>query len=290
MSTGIGGKVREVTELGKLYVGLFEAEVIAINPSTEEYKSILKIDLKEDSKAAEYLGESKDGNTFLRIDFWLKPLNKEITTNLKVTYFLENSLRTNKDGGKNQYINNVGSCSWADEPDNLPDWFKKTEYRQAFAGEEDLYSFIRTWLGKLDFKDPETVMQLDWKKLMKGNTKEIKEQLGGDYSTNVLALASVAAREKAGEIKEYQGVYGKGVLPTYCLKQFRVVNYELPQVLDALKLKAPKDLKLHEKFVIQVFGEYGCKDFFSLKDIKVYDATENFAASEKEIDSSDAEY
>lgn len=302
MATGIGGKIRENTGGNNLYVGLFEAEVIAINPTTEEYKSILNIDLKEDSKAAEYLGESRDGNTFLRVDFWLKPLNKDITTNLKVTYFLENSLRTNKDDTKKQFINNVGSCSWADLPENLPNWFKEREFRPAYSGEEDLYSFIRTWLGKLDFKDTDTVMQLDWKKLMKGNVKEIKEQLGGDYSTNVLAEAVVITREKEGETKEFQGVYGKVILPVYCLKQLRLVDYDNPEILKALvrkeeiskmpteKGKTKEYLKIHEKFVVGIFGEYGCKDFFILKDIKVYDPADNFIASDKEIDDEDGDY
>jgi hypothetical protein len=29
------------------------------------------MELKEDSKAAEYIGESRDGNTTLRLDVWL---------------------------------------------------------------------------------------------------------------------------------------------------------------------------------------------------------------------------
>jgi hypothetical protein len=37
---------------------LFEANVIAINPTAEEFKDILGMELKEDSKATEYLGET----------------------------------------------------------------------------------------------------------------------------------------------------------------------------------------------------------------------------------------
>ena len=285
MSTaGIGGKVRENQEINNSkYVGLFEAEVIAINPSVEEYKSILGIELKEDSKAAEYLGENRDGNTFLRIDFWLKNLTNETANKLKVTYFLENAKRENKDGTKYQYINNVGNCSWAEDEEGLPGWFKTRDFRQANSGEEDLYNFAKIWLGKLDFRDTDTVFELDFKKLMKGNIKELKEQIRGDYCTNVVGLATVAAKEKDGEIKEYQGVYNK-VLPTYCFKQFRLLDYSNPEVFENLKIKAQKDLKIHEKFVTQLYSEYGCKDFFTLLDIKEYDSSENFAASNKEID------
>ena len=68
----IEGKVRPQTEQFVKKVGIFEAEVICINTTTEEFKEVLNIDLKEDSKAAEYLGESKEGNNYLRLNFWLK--------------------------------------------------------------------------------------------------------------------------------------------------------------------------------------------------------------------------
>ena len=88
MST-IGGVKRESTTESKFNkkVGLFEANVIAINPTNEEYKDVLGIELGEDSKATNYLGETKDGNTYLRVDVWLQEVkNKE---NFKVSFFLE---------------------------------------------------------------------------------------------------------------------------------------------------------------------------------------------------------
>ena len=79
MST-IGGKKRESTSLEfTKKVGLFEATVVAINPDLEEYKNRLNIELKEDSKAIEYLGTSNDGNNQLRVDVWLEEVkSKEI--------------------------------------------------------------------------------------------------------------------------------------------------------------------------------------------------------------------
>ena len=96
--SSIGGKKRESSGNNENYtkrVGLFEAKVIAINPSLEEYKDKLGIELKEDSKAVEYLGESRDGNTYLRLDFWLEEVkNKD---RFKVSFFLENKEKENKD-------------------------------------------------------------------------------------------------------------------------------------------------------------------------------------------------
>ena len=113
----------------------------------------------------------------------------------------EDKVRENKDGTKKQYINNVGVCSWADDENNLPDWFKSREYREAYVGEEDFYSFLRTWLGNLDYRDADTVLQLEWKKLMRGNLRDLTEQINGEWSTNVVALATIISKEKDGGVR-----------------------------------------------------------------------------------------
>lgn len=288
--SNIGGKKRESvqqTDYAKK-VGLFEAKVIAINPDAEEYKETLGIELKEDSKALEYLGENRDGNKTLRVDFWLEEIkNKE---KYKVTFFLENKEKVNKDGTKKQYINNVGTCSWASDANDLPEWFAKREYRVAFVGEDELYSFLQTWLGNLDYRDAETTLQLDWKNMMKGNLKDIKSQIGGEYCVNIMALATIKTVEKDGEVKEYQGVYNKAFLPAYDIKQFRVTDYSKSDVLNSLRAKKTKDLKRYERFVINVTGEYGCKDFYILKDLKEYSAGDNIVSTDAVISDEDASY
>ena len=269
-------------------VGLFTAEVIAINPTLEQYKDVLEIDLPEGSKATEYLGKNKDDNNYLRVDVWLK--EEKNGDKFKVTFFLEDKERVNKDGSKKQYINNIGGCSWAEEENMLPDWFKKREYRAAHVGEEELYNFLRTWLGQLDYSKEDSALDLDWKKLMKGNTSELKAQVNGAYCTPVVALATVVMREKEGEMKEYQGVYNKAFLPTYALKNFRTVNYSDNSVLSNIRSKKSKDLKPHERFVLSVTGEYGCKDFYILKDIKEYNADDNLVASDAAISTDGGDY
>ena len=223
--SSIGGKKREQTQLPEFTkkVGLFEANVIAINPTAEEYKDLLNIELKEDSRVVEYLGKSQDGNSTLRVDVWLEDVKSK--ERFKVTFFLEDKAKENKDQTKKQYINAVGSCSWADDPNNLPEWFASRDYRVAYVGEEDLYNFMRTWLGNLDYRDAETTLQIDWKKLMKGNLKDLKEQIGGELATTFVAMATVKTVIKDEEAKEYQSVYNRAFLPAYSLKNFRLVNY-----------------------------------------------------------------
>ncbi|NDB81436.1 MAG: hypothetical protein EB127_01615 [Alphaproteobacteria bacterium] len=281
--SNIGGKKKEQlqsTEYVKK-VGLFEATVVAINPDAEEYKEVLGIEVKEDSKSVEYLGKSQDGNATLRVDVWLEEVkNKD---KFKVTFFLEDKERENKDQTKKQYINNVGTCTWADDPNNLPEWFSSRDYRVAFMGEEELYNFLRTWLGGLDYRDAETTLQLEWKKLMKNNLRDLKEQINGEYCTNVVALATVKTVIKDDETKEYQGVYNKAFLPAYSIKQFRLVDFNNSNTLSTIRSKKSKDLKPYERFVLTVTGEYGCKDYYILKDLKEYNADDNLVASDKAI-------
>jgi len=289
--SSIGGKKREITgnsDFGKK-VGLFEANVIAVNPTAEEFKDILGMELKEDSKAAEYLGETKDGNNYLRVDFWLEEVkNKE---KFKVSFFLEDKERENKDLTKKQYIKSTGLCSWAADENDLADWFTKgRDYRVAYTGEEDLYNFMRTWLSDLDYRDANTVLQLEWKKLMRGNVKDLKDQIDGEYSKSIVALATVIVKERDGESKEYQGIYNKAFLSGYALKQFRLVDYGSKRLQADLKNKKPKDLKSHEKFVVNVTGEYGCKDHFTFKDLQDYNAEDNLVASDAFISDDGDDY
>ena len=289
MST-IGGKKRESNALPdfKKSVGLFEAKVIAVNPNMEEYKDILGIELKEDSKALEYLGKTDEGNIKLRIDIWLEEVKDN--EKFKVTFFLEDKEKENKDGSKYQYINAVGVCSWASDPNDLPDWFAKRDYRVAYVGEEDLYNFMRTWLNELDYRDAETVLEMDWKKLMKGNVKDIKSQIDGEWCSTIGALATIKIVAKDGDTKEYQGVYNKLFLPPYSIKQFRLVDYSKTETLNKLRAKKTRDLKAHEKFAVNVTGEYGCKDYFTLKDLRDYNPDDNLVASDKTISEDDSDF
>lgn len=289
MST-IGGKKRESNALPdfKKSVGLFEAKVIAVNPDMEEYKDILGIELKEDSKVLDYLGKTDEDNIKLRIDIWLEEVKDN--EKFKVTFFLEDKEKENKDGSKYQYINAVGVCSWASDPNDLPDWFAKRDYRVAYVGEEDLYNFMRTWLNNLDYRDAETILEIDWKKLMKGNVKDIKSQIDGEWCSTIGALATIKIVAKDGDTKEYQGVYNKLFLPPYSIKQFRLVDYSKTETLNKLRAKKTKDLKAHEKFAVNVTGEYGCKDYFTLKDLRDYNPDDNLVASDKTISEDDSDF
>jgi hypothetical protein len=290
--SNIGGDKRqspafEEKEFAKK-IGLFEARVIAVNPTTEEYSDVLGRQLKEDSKATEYLGTSKDGNARLRLDFWLEEVKTQ--EKIKLSFFIENKEKENKDQTKKQYINNIGRCTWADSPNNLPPWFKERENRVAFVGEEDLYNFLRSWLSNIDFSSKKSTLQLEFNKLIKGNVKELNEQINGEWATNIVALATVSSKETADGVKEYQAIYNKAFLPPYSIKAFRLLDYNKAEAISALRQKSQKELKPHERFVLNVVGEYGCKDFFTFKELKDYNSEDNLVASDKVIADDDSEF
>lgn len=279
--SSIKGKQREALEDFGKKIGMVEVEVIAVNPTIEEFKEVLGRELDADSKLTEYLGESRDGNNYCRVDFWLKAT--EAGQTFKASFFLEDKVRTNQDGDKQQYINNIGVCSWAADPDTLPSWFAARDYRDAKGGEEDFYTFIRAWLGGLDYRDTDTELELDWKKLMKGNLDDLKDQIGGDFAVPFIAMATVAIKEVGDELKEYQGIYTRGFLPAFTMRHFTLIDYSDPAIIAKLAAKASKDLKVHERFVTNVTGDYGCKDIYSLKPLSEYIAEEHIVASDESM-------
>lgn len=281
----ITGNKKENIDFSKR-IGLFTARVIAINPTAKEYSEILGIDLSEDSNAAEYLGE-KEGVPTARITFWLQDVKTE--DKFSMSFFLQDEYRANKDGNNFQYINNVGTCTWATEESKLPEWFLTREFRRAKVGEEELYEFLHYWIS-LDYKDEGTVLSLDWKKLIKGNVSELTEQIDGEYSSEVVCLATVILKEKDDGIKEYQGVYNKAFLSPIYLKHFRNVDYSNPEILDKLKKRKPKELKPYERFALRISGEYGVKDIYKLCDICDYNPDDFLTASNKVIQNDDASY
>lgn len=283
----IGGSKREIPQGGDFpkKVGIFEAKVIAINPNEREYKDILGIELKEDSNATNYYDDIKKK---LRVNVWLQDVNSDFKTN--ATFWLEHGEKENKDATKKQYINSIGVCSWASSPDLLPAWFLKRDYRVAHIGEEEFLGFVRIWLGGLDFSDMDTEIFLDWKKVMKGDLTDLKDQIDGEFSQTVGALATVKTVDKEDGPKSYQNIFIKSFFPGYSIKSMRVVDYNNPDVVRGLTFRKSAELKMHERFVVNVAGEYGCKDYYTFKELHDYDPDSNLVESDKVIAADSADF
>lgn len=280
----IKGKAREQKEFVKK-TGFFEGEVIAINPDREKLEKILSTTLEKDP---EYLSKDDNGKTKVNIVAWIRDMKSGELRNIR--FFLKDVEKENKDKTKKQYINDVGMTTWADDPKNLAEWFASRSYRVAHEGEEELYNFAVTWLNKLDTRDAETVLSFDWSKLMKGNVKEIADQVTGEYSGTICCLVTMRTVDKEGQPMEYEQVYNKEFLPGYAMKQIRLRKIDDIFIEGAKATEKKKRSKL-QKFVLNITDlQYGVKDHFTLGELTPYDPSKNITAGNAVISQDDTSY
>jgi len=297
----VKGKQRTATEfVKKLYVGFTSVKVVAVNPSREELNKLIgKEDTPED-KPIEYSGTDQEGNDRMRILFCLK--DDESKELFFYSFNLTNKERKNKDGDKCQVVNSTCITSWApylkkgdaitDKVDEsvLQDWFlnftsKEKEnlgpkkWRKALAGEEELVTLLRAWLGRLNFMDPETEVLVDTKKLFKQNFKELRELISldeeGKFTTDGLDSPFVillgVRKDEDDPTKKYQQVWGKGFLPNSFMKYIN----------NGMKFPSDYTKKVWKKFSEDVTGDYGFDGYTELVPLAEYDPAKDPTGGEK---------
>lgn len=139
----------------KRYIGVAPVFILATNPSKEKLSEIYGRTIDKDP---EYVTE-KDGVKSARIDFVVKT-NKErcgIETITKVTYFLRNEYKYNKDKTKIQVIDKYGRTAWGTVEEikakQIPTYSTGNKanidagYRPAYVGEEEFTNFMKTFLN-----------------------------------------------------------------------------------------------------------------------------------------------
>lgn len=294
---GVSGSKKERTEFkeSKKWIGLVECKVVAVNPDEEQYVELTGNTVKEGSKQFDYLGTDDEGNKQLRVDFWMQDVKDEEKI-FKTSYFLKNVVRTNKDGSKKEYINQIGNTSWAESVNSLNADFKKTDYRECHEGESDMYGFLRVWISQLDYKDADAVLDVEWNKLMKGNVKELRNLIDCEYSSNILVPVGIKTTEKTMEdgttkLVTYQSVYKKITYPGM-LEKLISRDYDKEHIYkDVITRRINKErLKPHEYFVADIKGEYGWKDLHALKKLKEYNEDDNIVTTEATISEDDNDY
>lgn len=238
------------------YVGVFNANVVAVNPTKDELSKLLDTTIEKD---LEYTGVNEEsGAKKLTLSFWLK---EDLTGNLfNVRFGLEDTVVKSKTD-KFQFINNIGTTSYAESEEQVPSFLTENgrEIRKARKGEELLYNFLRKWLSNLNYEDTSTELMLDWKKLISGKTTEIKDAINDFKDQQICALATVRTTEDG---KEYQAVYSYDFLPSFAL--------------DCFTGKKNKNYKSVDRFIQKVSDrEYGCKDYYELKPMIEYDPSKN---------------
>ena len=157
MAFGKAQESKEAPEI-KRYTGVGSVFVMGVNPTKAELEKIYDRELDKDP---EYITE-KDGVVSARIDFIIKTdaaakCNNNIELTTKISLFIRKEYRFNKDKTKVQVIDKYGRTAWVTKeqaqnheipvysngkPANLD-----KDYRPAYAGEEDVTNFIKTFLG-----------------------------------------------------------------------------------------------------------------------------------------------
>lgn len=287
----IGGKVRADSGSYSKFVGIFECAPVSINPTAREYQELTGEEPKEDDKRFEYLGTSKDGNETVRVTVYLKEVKNGGL--FPVSFFIENKVRRSKAAEgktqKTQYINAQGSVTWAETEAMIKPWFAKFDFREALVGEEELYLFLRAWLHNLDYRDSSTLIYLPAKSLLKGVVKDLKDQVGGTFGGNLLAIATIRTN---AEGKEFQSVNNKFFLPAYNSKNFGSKQFTLANTA-YIRDKPLKERKAFEKFIVEALDpEFGVRDFMGayLGTIREYNPEENPATQEEALIQGDLSY
>jgi hypothetical protein len=275
----------------KLYVGTAEVRVLAINPSNEELYKMLGREVPEEKAEIEYVKEDTDVKftnskgeedsdtaTRLFVDVWVQEVTSEEI--MKIRFILTDFPQYNKDGSKQQYINQVGQTTWitVGDEDSLPDWFTHwnikdritkeitdtvaKEFRPAMRGEADFYEFLKSWSNLNVWSTESDVFVENNKKFWRGNLSEFKPLLATLEDNTVLVQCGVKTVLKTDEegnetSTDYQSIYTRAFAPGNSMKDF---NFHKRNNFAGLKdAKYAYDLK---NFFKNVFDEeYGFKDF-----------------------------
>lgn len=227
----------------KRYTGVAPVFVLAVNPNKEELEKLYDTQLENDP---EYLSEIEAGGDNhkvqnARLDFIVKTdadrcSGIELTT--KVTFFIRNEYRYNRDQTKVQIIDKYGRTAWVTVEQakaheipvykNGPANIDK-DYRPAYHGEEELTNFIKSYLNIPDVmkyvnstwvmvdkpEDCEARLE-NIAEYFKGNFKELKDVIALQPNNKVKVLFGVKTTD---DNKQYQAVYSQMFLKNH------VTNY-----------------------------------------------------------------
>lgn len=257
-------------------VGLFSGKVVDINPDKETLMEMTGMPEAVAEKFSTYEAtfknaESEDEEDVSKIVFWMKTEEDK--------YFSHTVNLMDKDqvskAGANQKINAVGNVSYpSNTTGELPDWFTaKGGVRNAKVGEQSLYNFLTCWMSNFDFKNGDE-FQVDFKKLMKGNVKELRQMMGLEFETNVTGMAIVNVKESIDDDGDSSAKYYQGVWREF-----------LPEwAYDVFKKKGRNGNKTLSRFFDTLTeGEYACKAQYHVGALKDFNPDESVvgAASAK---------
>lgn len=208
---------RETTDSQEIkrYIGVAPVFVLAVNPTKDELEKIYN---NTSDNAPEYLSKTEvNGKEVeqVRIDFIVQTNTERsngIDLKTKLSFFLTNMPKYNRDGSKVQVINKYGETTWLSIedaknkviPSNLS-WFEAADIRPAYIGEAELTIFIKKYLNipnKSYRKSNGELVELENKADAEARLDCISNYFKGDFSE----LKTIASLLPNNEIKCMFGV------------------------------------------------------------------------------------
>lgn len=159
MAFAVGQESKTSNVISK-YIGVGAVNVVAVNPNKSQLKELFNMEIEDEPV---YTGtQDQDGKPveYARLDIVLQTvpeLNNGIDVKSRMSMFVRNQFRFNRDRTKVQVIDKYGRTAWVtnDElkthaipvysngkPANLD-----PDYRPCYVGEEDITNFFKTFLN-----------------------------------------------------------------------------------------------------------------------------------------------
>ena len=232
MAFGKGNVSTEGTEI-KRYTGIASVFVKGVNFNKAELEKFYGREIENEPT---YISET-DGVKQVRLDFFVEAdpasvLHPEIEFKSKISFFLRNAPRLNRDNTKKQIIDKYGRTAWATEDEinakQIPVYSNgkpaniDKDYRVAYDGEEQLIQFLIAYLSidsvqkynqdtkewSLISNDPNVLADCEAgldniDKYFSGNVNELKDVLKIQPNNKLKALFGVKTTENG----QYQDVY-----------------------------------------------------------------------------------
>jgi len=188
MAIQSNASTEEVVGSIKVYSGLTNVNVIAVNPTMEELHA-LDIKVKSEQNYQVTIGE----DDYFKLVFW----TRNSDGNFKLEILMQDKPRLSQTG-KNQWINNIGQSTWSEEAPTY-DWWKTEGQRRAYSGEETLINFTKAWanVASGDEVSFDTITDI-----ANGNVGEIQALMDALTTNEVRVLIGV-------KDDKYQQVYTK---------------------------------------------------------------------------------
>jgi len=294
------GKGQEISEGGarKLFTGVENFKVVAVNPSKAELEVIYGRELNYDP---EYTGTTtvSDGDgerevNQIRLDFYLTNEDVNNPINTKASFYVADTHHKSQTG-KVKVINDYGRTTWltkedvasGDAPANMQ-WYSMQGVKVAKRGEEEVIDFLVNLLNlpfdlsKVDDKSDAyaKISKEEWKAIFSGDVKIFRDVIA---STNnkIGVVLGVKTKADGGQM---QTIFSRKTLRQYSLHSKKADKFKwvLKDINDAKANGAfgnvefgPDDLTLREYTItptqLSLDNAPGADDAFSAEPVSSAD-------------------